>query len=52
MFEENRKGRIKTGLLADFVVLDRSPLTTPLGQVRPIRMVETVKESRTIWRRH
>lgn len=48
-FEENRKGRIKPGLLADFVVLDRNPLTTPLDQIRAIKVLETVKEGETIW---
>ncbi len=50
VFEESRRGRIKPGLLADFVVLDRNPLTTPVGEIRAIRVLETVKEGATIWR--
>ena len=50
VFEENRRGRIKPGLLADFVVLDRNPLTTPVDDIRAIRVLETVKEGKTIWR--
>ncbi|MBS0483242.1 MAG: amidohydrolase [Proteobacteria bacterium] len=49
IFEENRKGRIKAGLLGDFVVLDRNPLTTPLDQIRAIRVMQTVKEGKVIW---
>ena len=52
VFEENRKGRIRVGLLADFVVLDRNPLTTPVGQIRSIRVMQTVKEGRTVWQRN
>lgn len=48
-FEENRRGRIKVGLLADFVVLDRNPLTTPVADIRAIKVIETVKEGKTIW---
>lgn len=51
VFEENRKGRIKAGLLADFVVLDRNPLETPLDQIRAIKVLETVKEGATVWKR-
>ena len=51
IFEENRKGRIKAGLLADFVVLDKNPLTTPVDQIRNIKLLETVKEGESIWRR-
>lgn len=50
VFEENRKGRIKPGLLADFVVLDRNPLTTPIDGIRKIRVLETVKEGQTVWK--
>ncbi|MFM6949417.1 MAG: amidohydrolase [Novosphingobium sp.] len=49
-FEESHRGRIKPGLLADFVVLDRNPLTTPVDQIRAIRVLETIKEGETIWR--
>ena len=51
VFEEGRKGRIKAGLLADFVVLDRNPLTTPVDQIRSIKVLETVKEGDTVWKR-
>ncbi len=49
VFEEDRRGRIKPGLLADFVVLDRNPLDTPVDQIQAIRVLETVKEGKTIW---
>jgi len=52
VFEGNRKGKIKTGFLSDFVVLDGNPHIIPLGQIGSIRVVETVKEGQTIWRRH
>lgn len=51
VFEENRKGRIRIGLLADFVVLDHNPLTTPVDQIRSIKVLETVKEGQVVWKR-
>src|SRR3546814_12933043 len=38
-FEEDRKGRIKSGLPADFVILDRNPLTTPVAGIRDIQEI-------------
>ena len=49
VFEEGRRGRIKPGLLADFVVLDRNPLETPIDQIRAIRVLETIKEGEPVW---
>jgi predicted amidohydrolase YtcJ len=49
-FEETRRGRIKAGLLADFVVLDHNPLITPVADIRAIRVLETVKEGEVVWR--
>lgn len=50
IFEEDRKGRIKAGLLADFVILDRNPLTTPVDGIKGIRVLETIKEGRSVWK--
>ncbi|WP_421935947.1 amidohydrolase [Phenylobacterium sp.] len=50
-FEETRRGRIAPGLLADFVVLDRNPLSTPVASIRAIAVTETIKEGQTVWRR-
>ncbi|MBJ7500201.1 MAG: amidohydrolase [Sphingopyxis sp.] len=49
-FEEDRKGRIRPGLLADFVILDKNPLTTPVEDIRNIRVLETVKEGKSVWK--
>jgi predicted amidohydrolase YtcJ len=49
VFEEKRKGQIKPGMLADFVILDKNPLTTPLESIRSIKIMRTVKEGQTIW---
>ncbi len=49
--EEAAKGSLTPGKLADLVILDRSPLETPAGQLKDIRVMETVKEGRTIYRR-
>lgn len=47
IFEEDRKGRIKAGLLADFVILDRNPLTTPVTDIKAIKVLETIKDGRS-----
>src|SRR3546814_16429118 len=50
IFEEDRKGRIKPGLLADFVILDKNPLTTPVDAIKDIETLETIKERKSVWR--
>lgn len=39
--EEGYKGRLAAGMLADFTVLDRDPLTTPPGELADIGVSET-----------
>lgn len=49
MFEEGRKGRIAEGLLADFVILDRNPLETPVEAIRSIAVMATIKDGATVY---
>lgn len=48
--EEGRKGSLEPGKLADLVVLDRNPLHTPKEELYTIRVLETIKEGKTLSR--
>ena len=52
IFEEQRKGKIKKGMLADFVILGKNPLkATNLNAIKDIEVVETIKEGATIFKK-
>lgn len=48
--EEQEKGSLETGKLADLVMLDRNPLTAPVDSIKDIKVVETFKEGRSVFR--
>jgi predicted amidohydrolase YtcJ len=50
-FEENSKGSITQGKLADFVVLSGNPLTVPRTSLDQLKVLETVKEGKVIYQR-
>ena len=47
--EETRRGSIAPGKLADFVIITADPLQTPVDKIREIKVVETIKEGKTIY---
>jgi predicted amidohydrolase YtcJ len=48
--EENTKGSLVAGKLADLVILDRNPLTVDPMTIKDIKVLETIKEGKTIYR--
>lgn len=48
--EEETKGSIKAGKLADLVILDKNPLTSDPGDLLEIRTLETFKEGVSVWK--
>ena len=50
-FEENRKGKIKTGMLADFVILKNNPIKQTTSEIRNNEVLETIKEGQTVYQK-
>ncbi len=49
--EEKTKGSIEPGKLADFVILSGNPITTSGDAIRDIKVVETIKEGKSVYKR-
>ncbi|UUC44082.1 amidohydrolase [Flavobacterium cerinum] len=49
--EENRKGSLKEGKLADLVILDQNPLRIDPKKLRDIQVMETIKEGKTVFKK-
>jgi len=49
-FEENEKGSLTPGKLADMVILSDNPLTIDPSRINEIVVLETIKTGQTVWR--
>ena len=48
--EENEKGSIKEGKLADLIILDKNPIKVEKEKIKEIKILETIKEGKTIYK--
>ncbi|MBU3743892.1 MAG: amidohydrolase family protein, partial [Sediminibacterium sp.] len=47
--EENSKGSLKVGKLADLVILEKNPLKVPPMDIASIQVMETIKEGKNVY---
>lgn len=50
-FEEDKKGSIRVGKCADFVILDKNPMTVEPMMIRDIAVLETIKDGHVLFKR-
>jgi predicted amidohydrolase YtcJ len=50
-FEEDTKGSLKAGKLADLVVLDKNPLKVDPMTLKDIKVMETIKEGKSVYKK-
>lgn len=50
-FEEDTKGTLKSGKLADFVILDKNPCKISPAEINDIKVLETIKEGKSVYKR-
>jgi predicted amidohydrolase YtcJ len=50
-FEEDKKGTLEEGKLADLVILDANPLKVEPDAIKEITVVETIKEGKSIYKK-
>lgn len=48
-FEEQKKGSLREGKIADLIILDKNPLMVPTSQIRDIKVLQTIKEGKIVY---
>ncbi|MEO1010511.1 MAG: amidohydrolase [Bacteroidota bacterium] len=50
-FEEDTKGSLEEGKLADLVILDKNPLKVEVGDIKDIQVIQTIKDGKSVYKR-
>ena len=50
-FEDDKKGSLKPGKLADLIILDKNPLKVNPLKIKDIAVLETIKEGKTLYKK-
>jgi predicted amidohydrolase YtcJ len=50
-FEEDTKGTLEVGKLADLVLLDANPLKVKIDAIKDITVLETIKEGNIVFKK-
>ena len=51
-FEEEQKGTLQEGKLADMVILDKNPLKVSPTEIKEIVVLETIKEGVSVYKKN
>ena len=51
-FEEDKKGSIREGKIADLIIVDKNPLKVPVSQIPNITILETIKEGVSLFQNY
>lgn len=50
-FEENLKGSIKVGKMADLVILNNNPLKIPIDKIKDLKVMETIIRGKSVYKK-